>query len=124
MPQDLIALLSYSAMAGGIFFPRPVDTDQRQDVVSRSIVSVAGRNSTGDQSCCPFLTSGEDMKDIKKRIDELRADADDCMLIGDLAINDEKEESFRTRAQRLRALAADLEKLAADKDLSRRHCSS
>jgi len=64
------------------------------------------------------------MKDIKKRIDELRADADDCMLIGDLAINDEKEESFRTRAQRLRALAADLEKLAADKDLSRRHCSS
>ena len=64
------------------------------------------------------------MKDIKKRIDELRADADDCMLIGDLAINDEKEQSFKTLAQRLLELAAGLEKVAADKDLSRRHCSS
>ena len=61
------------------------------------------------------------MKDLKKRIDELRADAEDFMLIGDLAINDEKERSFKTIANRLRELAADLEKLAADKASLERH---
>ena len=55
------------------------------------------------------------MKKIKESIDKLRADAEDCTPIGDSAINDEREQSLSALAQRLRELAAELEKLAASK---------
>jgi chaperonin cofactor prefoldin len=55
------------------------------------------------------------MKEIKKRIDSLSADAEDCTLIGDLAIKDEREHSLTALAERLRELAAELEKLAVHK---------
>jgi hypothetical protein len=58
------------------------------------------------------------MKEIEEGIDKLRADAEDCTLIGDLAINDEREQSFTALAERLRELAAALEKLAAYKNFS------
>jgi hypothetical protein len=52
------------------------------------------------------------MKEINQKIDKLRADAEDWALIG---INDEREQSFRALAERLRELAAELENLAAYK---------
>ena len=55
------------------------------------------------------------MKKIKESIDKLRADAEDCTPIGNSAINDEREQSLSALAQRLRELAAELEKLATSK---------
>ena len=55
------------------------------------------------------------MKDFNRWLDKLRTDAEDCTLIGDSAINDEREQSFTALAKRLRELAAELEKLAASK---------
>ena len=50
------------------------------------------------------------MKDFKEWLDKLRADAEDCTLLGDSAINDEGEQSFTALAKRLRELAGELEK--------------
>jgi hypothetical protein len=58
------------------------------------------------------------MKKLRQSIEELRSDAEDCMLIGDLAIDDAKEEAFKERARRLLEIAAALEGLVTVKDRS------
>jgi hypothetical protein len=62
------------------------------------------------------------MKKLSQRIEELRSDAEDCLLIGDLAIDDVKEEAFKERARRLLEIAAALEEHVTGKDRSEPVC--
>ena len=55
---------------------------------------------------------------MKHRIERLRAEAEDCLLISNLTTDYQKEAAFRSIGRRLRELAADLEKLAENNDLS------
>jgi hypothetical protein len=45
------------------------------------------------------------MPDLKIKLDNLLADAADCQLIGNLAIDPAKREEYRRRAEEFRALA-------------------
>jgi hypothetical protein len=49
------------------------------------------------------------MKDYRKHLEKLGADAAECALIGDLATNPEKQELFARLAEHLRRLASELE---------------
>jgi hypothetical protein len=46
---------------------------------------------------------------MKRRIERLRAEAEDCLLISNLATDSQKAATFREMGRRLRELAADLE---------------
>jgi hypothetical protein len=48
---------------------------------------------------------------MKRRIERLRAEAEDCLLISNLATDAQKEATFKSIARHLRELAADIEKL-------------
>ena len=48
---------------------------------------------------------------MKRRIELLRAEAEDCLLISNLATDAQKEATFKSIARHLHELAADLEKL-------------
>jgi hypothetical protein len=49
------------------------------------------------------------MKDLKDRLEKLLTDADDCELIGRLATDPNKRETFRKLAVDLRAIARDVQ---------------
>lgn len=57
--------------------------------------------------------TGTAMETFAGRIKSLRADAEQCALIAELATNDAKEKAFKERAQRLLEIAAVLEKATA-----------
>jgi hypothetical protein len=49
------------------------------------------------------------MQDMKARLEKLRADAAECALIRDLATNPQKRALFTRLAERLSALASEVE---------------
>jgi heme oxygenase len=55
------------------------------------------------------------MKDLRAKLEKLRTDAEDCDLIGRLATDKTKRETFRKLATRLRSAAADVEAAIAQK---------
>jgi hypothetical protein len=55
------------------------------------------------------------MKDLTDKLEKLRADAEDCDLIGRLATDQTKRETFRKLATQLRDMAAELEVVIAAK---------
>jgi hypothetical protein len=55
------------------------------------------------------------MKDLRAKLEKLRADAEDCDLIGRLATDKTKRETFRKLAILLRSAAADVEAAIAEK---------
>ena len=55
------------------------------------------------------------MKDLKAKLEKLRADAEDCDLIGRLATDKTKRETFKKLAVQFRSAAADLEAVIAEK---------
>ena len=55
------------------------------------------------------------MKDLTDKLEKLRADAEDCDLIGRLATDQTKRETFRRLATQLRDMAAELEGVIAAK---------
>lgn len=52
------------------------------------------------------------MKDIRARIEKLLIDAEDCALIGKLAMGHEKREVFKNLAEDYRKMARELETIA------------
>jgi hypothetical protein len=60
--------------------------------------------------------SGEPaMKDLQDRLEKLRIDAEDCLLISQLATDRAKRDTFSRLATQLRGMAVDLEKTIASK---------
>ena len=55
------------------------------------------------------------MKDLTDRLQQLLADAEDCDLIGKLATDMTKRETFKRLADQLRKAAADIEQVIAQK---------
>jgi hypothetical protein len=55
------------------------------------------------------------MKDLTDKLEKLRSDAEDCDLIGRLATDQTKRETFRRLASQLRDMAAELEVVIATK---------
>jgi hypothetical protein len=55
------------------------------------------------------------MKDLRAKLEKLRTDAEDCDLIGRLATDKTKRETFRKLAIRLRSAAAEVEVAVAEK---------
>ena len=55
------------------------------------------------------------MKDLKAKLEKLRADAEDCDLIGRLATDKTKRDAFTKLAIQFRSAAADLEAVIAEK---------
>jgi hypothetical protein len=53
------------------------------------------------------------MQDIKQRLEKLRADAEECQLISQLATNPVKRNAFAQLADEYRKMAHDLEALIA-----------
>jgi hypothetical protein len=60
------------------------------------------------------LLNPEAVVKLVERIRDLRAEAEDCMLIGQLATNDTNEKIFKERARRLLEIASVLEKAAVN----------
>ena len=56
------------------------------------------------------------MKDLRERLEKLRTDAEDCVLISKLATDKKKRETFARLAERLRQLANDVAAAIAEKD--------
>jgi hypothetical protein len=55
------------------------------------------------------------MKDLTDRLQQLLTDAEDCDLIGKLATDMTKRETFKRLADQLRKAAADIEQVIAQK---------
>jgi hypothetical protein len=55
------------------------------------------------------------MKDLREKLEKLRADADDCALISRLAVDKVKRETFARLAEHLTQMAADIEGVIAAK---------
>jgi hypothetical protein len=55
------------------------------------------------------------MKDLREKLEKLRADAEDCDLIGRLATDKTKRETFKRLAIQFRSAAADIEAVIAEK---------
>jgi hypothetical protein len=55
------------------------------------------------------------MKDLRAKLEKLRADADDCALIAKLATDKVKRETFAKLAEHLGRLAKDVEAVIAEK---------
>lgn len=55
------------------------------------------------------------MKDLRAKLEKLKADAEDCDLIGRLATDGTKRETFRKLAAQLRCAAVDVEAAIAKK---------
>jgi hypothetical protein len=55
------------------------------------------------------------MKDLREKLEKLRADAEDCSLISRLAADQKKRETFAHLAEQLRQMARDIEGVIADK---------
>jgi hypothetical protein len=55
------------------------------------------------------------MKDLREKLEKLRADAEDCDLIGRLATDKTKRETFKRLAIQFRSAAADIEAVIAQK---------
>jgi hypothetical protein len=55
------------------------------------------------------------MKDLKEKLEKLRADAEDCLLISRLATDTMKRETFKNLSDHLRQMAADVEAVIAAK---------
>jgi hypothetical protein len=55
------------------------------------------------------------MKDLRDKLEKLRADAEDCDLIGRLATDKTKRETFKKLAIQFRSAAADIEAVIAEK---------
>jgi hypothetical protein len=55
------------------------------------------------------------IKDLKAKLEKLRADAEDCDLIGRLATDKTKRDTFNKLAIQFRSAAADLEAVIAEK---------
>jgi hypothetical protein len=55
------------------------------------------------------------MKDLREKLEKLRADAEDCSLISMLATDKAKREIFARLADHLRQMALDVEKVIASK---------
>ncbi len=49
------------------------------------------------------------MKDIKARLEKIRLDAEDCLLISKLSTNGSKRETFRKLAAEYQKMAQELE---------------
>jgi hypothetical protein len=58
------------------------------------------------------------MKDIKQRIEKLRVNAEDCILISKLATSPTKREAFRKLADEYQSMARELEERIASGDLT------
>jgi SepF-like predicted cell division protein (DUF552 family) len=56
------------------------------------------------------------MKDLRERLEKLRTDAEDCVLISKLATDKKKRETFARLAEHLRQLANDVAAAIAEKD--------
>ena len=57
------------------------------------------------------------MQDLKAKLEKLRAEADDCELIGRLATDIHKRELFLRLAVDLRAMARDIETVIATRPI-------
>lgn len=57
------------------------------------------------------------MQDIKQRLEKLRTDAEECLLISKLATNPAKRLAFEALAAEYQKLARDLEALIASGDI-------
>ena len=56
-----------------------------------------------------------EVKDLMEALQKLRADAEDCELIGNLAADPAKRAVFANLARQLRLAAADMEQVVAQK---------
>jgi hypothetical protein len=61
---------------------------------------------------------GAGMKDMREKVEQLRADAEDCALISKLASDKAKREIFTRLAEHLGQLAKDVEAVIAEKTRS------
>ncbi len=53
------------------------------------------------------------MQDIRQRLEKLRTDAEECLLISRLATNRAKREAFEALAEKYNRMAEELEELLA-----------
>lgn len=58
------------------------------------------------------------MKDISERIEKLRMDAEECILVSKLARGSAKRETFRRLAEEYQRLAKEMEERVAAGDLT------
>lgn len=57
------------------------------------------------------------MKDVHQRLEKLRIDAEECLLISRLATNPAKQQAFQELANEYHKMARDLERLIASDNI-------
>ena len=55
------------------------------------------------------------MQDLRNQLEKIKADADDCVLISELATDATKRETFRRLADQLLQMSREIEQVIAEK---------